>query len=130
MPDKIQNPASVEPPWGAELDIVTIVLSPVGVFEIAPEISLVPVSAVPARMMVELAPDVTALKFPDKSNEPLCAVMVVVAPCKFHVLFDDALLAPVYQRTGVCPPPKPVVIRDPAPRALFWPAFASELKFT
>ena len=71
-----------------------------------------------------------ALKFPDKSNDPLCAAMVVVEPSKFQVLFEDALLAPVYQKRGVWKVPPPDVIIDPAPRALFWPAFVSELKFT
>ena len=57
---------------------------------------MVPESADPVSWMVE-SKLLMALKFPDKSNDPFCAVMVVVAPIKFQVLFDDALPAPVYQ---------------------------------
>ena len=42
-------------------------------------ISLIPESAVPASWMDE-SQLLMALKFPDKSNEPFCATMVVVEP--------------------------------------------------
>lgn len=66
--------------------------------------------------------------FPVRCIDPFCATIVGELAI-FHVLFDEALSAPEYEALTGWAPFAPSVICDPAPKALFWPAFAMELNF-
>jgi hypothetical protein len=63
LPDKIQKPSSPEPPEGAVLFTAIEVTPAPAASEIFPEISLMPVSAVPVRLIGTLTV-VVKLMFP------------------------------------------------------------------